>query len=110
MRRQRDLRLFHREDHRGRAAQIGDMRQRREDQRIDRAGAEPMERNEILALPYEIVVLAVIPAEKDDRQRAAYIGAIEIGRVGALDINETAARRAAEISDSQSPNAHRLSP
>ena len=35
--------------------------------------------------------MAVIPAEKDDRQGAADIGPVQIGGIGAIDIHEAAA-------------------
>src|SRR5271156_1484575 len=41
--------FLHRENHRGRAAHVGDVRQQREDESVNRASAETVERNEILA-------------------------------------------------------------
>lgn len=44
-----------------------------------------------MRLALEIIILAVIPADKDNRQRTANVGAVEIGRIGTLDIDEAAA-------------------
>ena len=44
---QGDLRLLHREDHRVRAAQVGDVGQQGEHQHVERAGGQPAERHRV---------------------------------------------------------------